>query len=160
MNENANAGAAVAYEESGNQAVIALTNNLATTLLYATWNGSAWATSTNALGDHIEWATLKRDVGTDEMVLCYIDNDANIGVNKWTGSGWSGFQEIEQIGNGKAGRPIDCEFETSAGRDGYTMAMYSDGTNGRYKTAATTTFGGELTLDTIQDSWRFGSWWR
>jgi hypothetical protein len=154
MNENANAGAAVAYEESGNQAVVALTNNLATTLLYATWNGTAWATSTNALGDHIEWATLKRDVGTDEMVLCYIDNDANIGVNKWTGSGWSGFQEIEQIGNGKAGRPIDCEFETSAGRDGYTMAMYSDGTNGRYQTAATTTFGGELTLDTIQDSWR------
>lgn len=154
MNENANAGAAVVYEESGGQAIVALTNDLATTLLYALWNGSAWSTSTQALGDHIEWASLKRDVGTDEVVLCYMDNDINIGVLKWTGSAWGTFNEIEQTGNAKAGHAVDCNFETTSGRDGYTMAMYSDTTNARYQTAATTTFGGELTLDTIQDSWR------
>ena len=154
MNEDANAGAAAVYEESGNQAIVALTNNLNTTLLYALWNGTSWSTSTQALGDHIEWATLKRDDGSDEAVLCYIDNDINIGVLKWTGSAWGTFNEIEQIGNDKAGHAVDCEFETTSGRDGYTMAMYSDGTNGRYQTAATTTFGGELSLSTIQDSWR------
>lgn len=78
MNEDANAGAAAVYEESGNQAIVALSNNLATTLLYATWNGATWSTSTYAIGDHIEWATLKRDVGTDEVILCYIDNDITL----------------------------------------------------------------------------------
>lgn len=154
MAENANTGAAVVYEESGNQAIVALTNNAAVTLLYALWNGSAWATTTHTLGDHIEWASLKRDVGTDNVALCYVDNDANIGFLIWNGSAWGTFSEIEATSNGKAGQPIDCEYEVTSGRDGYLMMPYSDGTNGRYQFFNGTTPSGEASVNAIQDSWR------
>ena len=154
MNENANHGVAIEYEESGNQAIVALTNNLATTLLYATWNGSVWATSSQALGDHIEWASLKRDVGTDNMALCYIDNDANIGVLQWNGSAWGTFTEIEQLGNSKAGQAVDCEFETKTDRDGYLMVPYADTIIGAYQFYATSSFSTEAALATMGDSWR------
>ncbi len=157
MAENANAGAAVVYEESGNQAIVALTNNAATTLLYALWNGSAWSTSTTPLGDHIEWASLKRDEGSDAVSLCYVDNDTNVGVIQWSGSAWGAFTEIEQIANGKAGQPVDCTYETTAGRDGYLIVPYSDATAGRYQFYATSSFNGELSLTTMQDSWRVSS---
>ena len=154
MSENANAGAAVVYEASGDQAIVALTNDLATTLLYALWSGTAWSTSTQALGDHLEWAALKRDVGTDKIALCYTDNDTNIGVLQWSGSAWGTFTEIEQIANGKAGQSVDCAFETLGARDGYLMAPYSDATNGRYQFYATSSFNGELGISVIEDSWR------
>ena len=154
MNENANHGVAIEYEESGNQAVVALTNNLATTLLYATWSGSAWATSTAVLGDHIEWASLKRDVGTDNMALCYIDNDANIGVLFWNGSAWGTFTEIEQLGNSKAGQAVDCEYETKVGRDGYLNVQYADTIIGAYQFYATSSFSVESQISTMGDSWR------
>lgn len=154
MNENANHGVAIEYEESGNQAIVALTNNLATTLLFATWNGSVWATSTAVLGDHIEWASLKRDVGTDNMALCYIDNDANIGVLQWNGSAWGTFTEIEQLGNSKAGQAVDCEYETKTGRDGYLMVPYADTIIGAYQFYATSSFSTEAALATMGDSWR------
>jgi hypothetical protein len=154
MAENANTGAAVVYEESGNQAIVALTNNAATTLLYGLWNGTAWSTSTHALGDHIEWASLKRDVGTDNVALCYVDNDNNAGFLTWTGSAWGTFTEIEATANGKAGQPIDCEYEVTSGRDGYLMMPYSDGTNGRYQFFNGTAPSGEASVNAIQDSWR------
>jgi hypothetical protein len=161
MVENANAGIGVQYEESGGQAMVALSNGALATLVYNIWNGSAWAgTTTTALGDHIEWAGLKRDQGTDEMALCYVDNDTNIGVIQWTGSAWSAFAEIEAIANSKAGQAIDCVYETLGARDGYLLAPYSDngaagaGDGGKYQVAATSSFAGELDLDTFEDSWR------
>jgi Domain of unknown function (DUF2341)/Concanavalin A-like lectin/glucanases superfamily len=164
QNEDAYQGIAVAYEESGGQAIVIGANNVGTNLVYSTWNGSAWlatstATGTIALGDHVEWGSLKADDGSDEIALCYIDNDGNIGVIRWSGSAWGSFTEIEQTGNSKAGQAVDCEFETNGSRDGYLMVPYSDNgaagvtEGGRYQ-YATATFNGEQDLSTIEDSWR------
>lgn len=165
QNEDTYPGLAVAYEESGGQAIVVGSNNLATDLVYSTWNGSTWlatssATGTTPLGDHIEWATLRPDVGSDKIALCYIDNDGNIGVKIWDGSAWGTFTEIEQTGNSKAGQAVDCAYETTGSRDGYLMVPYSDngpggvGDGGKYQFFATTTPSGELDLSTIEDSWR------
>ncbi|MES2749536.1 MAG: DUF2341 domain-containing protein [Patescibacteria group bacterium] len=161
MVENTNEGIAVEYEESGGQAIVALSNGALTTLVYNIWNGSSWAgTTTTPLGDHIEWASLKRDNGSDALALCYIDNDTNIGVIRWTGSAWSTFDEIELLGNSKAGQPIDCEYETLGARDGYLLAAYSDtgaagaGDGGKYQVSTSTTYSGELDINTVEDSWR------
>ena len=161
MVENANEGIALEYEESGGQAIVGLSNGALTTLVYNIWNGSTWAgTTTIPLGDHIEWASLKRDQGTDAMALCYIDNDINIGVIQWSGSAWGTFAEIELLGNSKAGQPIDCEYETLAARNGYLLGVYSDtgaagaGDGGKYQVSTSTSFGGELDLGTFEDSWR------
>lgn len=156
INENTSEGIAVAYETSGDQAIVAVSNNTATTLLYNTWNGTFWAGSTTvALGDHVEFATLKSDPSSDELALCYIDNDNNLGVIFWNGSAWGTFTEIEQLGNTKAGRPIDCEYETAAGREGYLMVTYSDqGTDfARYQYFNGSVFTVEDNLSGIGDSY-------
>ncbi len=150
---NTNEGMAVGYEESGNQAIVAVSNNALTTLLFTTWNGSSWATiSSTTLGDRIEWARLKSDVGTDRMALCYQDNDIDVGVIFWDGAAWGTFSELDIDGNADNGRAIDCEFETEGARDGYLMVGYSDTIGTRYQSYATTTPSGEVTLDTITDA--------
>ena len=89
-----------------------------------------------------------------------VDNDINIGVLRWTGSVWGTFDEIELLGNSKAGQPIDCEYETLTTRNGNLLAVYSDtgaagaGDGGKYQVSTSTSFGGELDLGTFEDSWR------
>ncbi len=164
MQTDTNEGMAVEYEESGNQAVFVASNNAATSVMWSAWNGSSWTTATattaGIIGDHIEWASMRRDVGTDKMSLCYIDNDGNIGVMPWTGSAWATTTEIEATGNSNLGHPIDCAYETTSGRDGYIVAPYSDngaagaGDGGKYQTFATSSWSGEIDNGTIEDSWR------
>jgi hypothetical protein len=148
----AHEGMAVGYEESGGQAIVAVSNGAATTLLYNIWNGSSWSgTTTHALGDHIEWATLKSDVGTDRMALCYIDNDNDPGVLIWDGNAWGTFTEVGLAANDVRGRAIDCEWQVGT-NDGDLIVTYSDGTATRYRTYDGTTFSGELSLDIITDT--------
>ncbi len=153
LDTSTNEGMAVAYEESGGQAIVAVSNSPATTLLYNIWNGSSWSgTSTHVLGDRIEWATLKADVGTDRLALCYIDNDSDVGVAIWDGSAWGAFTELTQTGNSVAGRPIDCEFETGGSRDGYLMAVYSDTLVTAYQDYNGSSWSGQISIDVITDT--------
>lgn len=153
LDNNTNEGMAVGYEESGGQAIVAVSNNALTTLLYNTWNGSSWAgTATTTLGNRIEWARLRSDVGSDRMALCYQDNDLDVGVLFWNGSSWGTFSELDIDGNADNGRAIDCAFETTGARDGYLMVGYSDTIGTRYQSFATSTPSGEVTLDTITDT--------
>ncbi len=153
LDGNTNEGMAVAYEESGDQAMVVVSNNALTSLLYNTWNGSAWSgQATSTIGNRIEWARLKADDGTDRLALCYQDTDVDAGVKVWDGSAWGTHTELEATQNADNGRAIDCEFETEGSRDGYLMVSYSDTTDTRYQWFATSTPTGELTLDTISDS--------
>ena len=165
MGEDAHEGIAVEYEESGGQAVVVVSNGTSgNTLIYDIWNGSSWAGSaTHAIGDDFEWGQLVRDDGTDNMALCYIDQDSDIGLLRWTGSAFQSFQELELAGNARQGRPVSCQFETSASRDGYIMIPYSDngalgaGDGGKYQFWATSTFSGEGDLGNIEDSYNVTS---
>jgi Domain of unknown function (DUF2341) len=154
LDGSGNEGMAVVYEESGGQAIVAVSNSPNTTLLYGLWSGSAWSTSTHALGDMIEWATLKADDGSDRIALCYQDNDLDLGVLFWDGSGWGTNTELDIDGNDDTGRAIDCEFETSGARDGYLMVTYSDTIGTRYQSfsSSTSTPSGEVSLDVITDT--------
>lgn len=148
----ANEAMAVAYEESGGQAIVAVGNNPNTTLLYNIWNGSSWSgTSTEPLGDRIEWATLKADQGTDRLALCYLDNDSDIGVMIWDGSAWEASTELDGSGNDSRGRAVDCEFETEGSRDGYLNIVYSDTGATRYQDY-NGSFSGELDIPSVTDT--------
>jgi hypothetical protein len=154
LDNNTVEGMAVVYEESGDQAIIVASNNPATTVLYDTWNGSAWAgANTIALGDRIEWASLKRDVGSDVVAMCYVDNDTDIGVVFWDGSSWGTFTELNVGGNSSNGRSVDCEFETNGSRDGYLMVAYSTTLSTFYQYYATSSYSGEVQIDVINDTW-------
>ena len=139
------AGITVRYESSGDQAIVAVTNNTNNNFIYAVWSGTSWsANATQPLTNDFEWGTLSADPSSDKIVLCYIDENSaggsRIGAVIWDGSIWGTFTNLELLGNSQGGRPTDCEFETSAGRSGNILATYSDTTNGRYQTYATSSW--------------------
>lgn len=158
MTDTNHEGIAIEYEESGDQAMVVTSNGNTNGFAWATWSGGSWNSGTQALGDDFEWGVLRRDEGSDNMALCYIDNDADIGIVRWNGLAWQTNQEIETLGNIFDGRAVSCEFEVTTGRDGYLMIPYSDDTAGRYQVWNGTSFGGgEASISTIQDSWEVGS---
>lgn len=137
MNQVYHEGIAAEYEDSGGQAVVAVSNGVASSFIWTEWNGTRWsptstATSTIALGDDFEAGTLKRDLGTDNMVLCYVDEDADIGVSRWDGSAFTAFKEFTAAwataGVVYNDRPIDCSYESGGSRDGYATAIFSSPT--------------------------------
>ena len=159
MVDIAHEGISVQYEESGGQGVVVVSNGANSSFLWTSWTGTEWTTATPVtIGDDFEWGVLKRDVGSDNMVLCYIDNDADIGIVRWTGDSWQTNQEFETAGNLFDGRAVSCEFETTSGRDGYIMIPYSDDTNARWRDWNGTTLNAtESSISTIQDSWEVGT---
>jgi hypothetical protein len=155
----ANEGIAIEYEESGGQAVVAVSNGANNNFIYNTWNGTIWqGTNTVTTGNDFAAGRLARDSGSDELGMCYIDIDGDIGYVEWSGSAWpTAFAEIELTGNSINGRPVSCEFETSAGRDNFVMIPYSDDINARYQYFNGTTPSGEADVSTITDSWEIRS---
>ncbi len=161
MTETSHEGIGLEYEDSGGQAVALSSNGNTGGIVWRSWNGSAWSpvpgsaptgrTFPNSGGDDFEWGTLKRDKGTDNMALCYIDHDADIGAVLWDGSTFGTNIEHITIGNDKNGRPVDCDYETTTGRDGYLMEVYSDTANALYNSYNGAWAGGAA-LSTVQDS--------
>ena len=151
MSDTAHEGVSVEYEESGGQGMVVVSNGNTNGFIWTSWNGTEWGTATAyTLGDDFEWGVLKRDNGSDNMALCYIDNDADIGVIRWDGDAWqTTFTEIETTGNIFDGRAVSCEFETSTGRDGYIMVPYSDTTNLRYQFWNGISYSTEASISTI-----------
>ncbi len=160
MSEVGDEGIAVEYEESGDRAVVVVSNGLAASFAWNSWNGSAWSgAATQAYQDDFENGRLVRDLGSDNMVLCGIDQDTQMHISRWTGSSntWNAYTTVELTGNAKTGRPMDCVFETTTGRDGYIMIPYSDTTNGRSQFWDGSVLSGEASISTIQDSFEVRS---
>ncbi len=153
--EAENEGIAIEYEASGDQAVVVITNGNNPSFFYNTWNGSAWSgTLTQALQNDFESGVLKKNPLSDEMALCYIDDESDLGTVFWDGAAWDTFLEHEQTANSKdGGRPVSCEFETTPGREGYLMIPYSDTVATNYTVYATSSYSGELPIGTITDTW-------
>ncbi len=146
ISQAANEGITVEYEESGDQAIVAVANGGGNNFVYNTWNGSSWSGNlTNALQDDFQHGVLKRDVGTDRMALCGIDVDGQVTSTVWDGSAWGTAYTLDTAGNSQAGRPVSCEFETLGDRDGYIMIPYSDTANARYQYGSTS-YSGELDI--------------
>ena len=146
-------GISLAYESSGDQAVVVVSNGINNSISYTTWNGVEFSTNaTQALGNDFEFGTLVNDPDTDELALCYIDEDNDVGVLKWNGGVWATFLELDTGGNADTGRPVDCTYETLAGRTNYLQAVFSDTTDVRYRQATSTTWTTEVTVAAMQDA--------
>lgn len=163
MQDTANVGAAIAYEDSGNQAVAVVSNGAAATFISLLWSGTAWSSSSQAIVDDLEWAVLTPDDGSDRIALCYIDEStadggADIFVRFWSGSAWGASTEITPTGNDKLGLPVDCTFETTPGRDGYLMVPYSDTAEARYVVHDTANFNAPALIDDAIAGTNAGVW--
>jgi hypothetical protein len=152
----ASEGLALAYESSGDQAVVAVSNNTNNTIAYTVWDGTEFApNNTQAIGNDFLFARMVADDDSDKMLLCYIDASTDIGYLEWDGGAWNPFQEIETTANGTTGRSVECAYETVTGRTDYHMATYSDASDTRFRygtSSALTSWSAETTLSTISDS--------
>ncbi len=168
--EGAREGIAIGYEEGGNEAVIAVSNGQGNSFAYNVWNGESWAAGgTVTLGDDFEWGEIASDQGTDAMALCYIDEDNDIGTVFWNGTTntWGTYREHDQNGDSGVadtdahGRPVSCQYETTAGRDGYHLVAYSNTANAEYNyytgSAWQYTIDNGASISSVEDSWTVGT---
>lgn len=150
----ANEGIALEYEESGGQAVMVTSNGQNNNFTWKAWDGSNWSLpQTVAIVNDFAAGRMCRDEGTDDMALIVMDIEADLSYVLWDGSNWGTISaEFETFGNSANGRPISCEYEVTAGRDGYVMMPYSDTTQAEavYWDGA---LNGPTILNTITDSW-------
>lgn len=158
MNQVNHEGIAAIYEESGGDAVVAVSNGTASSFIWRTWNGSVWsATTVTALGDDFEAGSIVSDSGSDNLAFCYVDEDGDIGVVRWSGAAWAAaFIELDiswtTASNIYNDRPIECAFEVGGSRDGYIMAVYSNTTALQYRFWNGATWAVAAAVSTIQDS--------
>ncbi|MEN9920299.1 MAG: hypothetical protein RL538_192 [Candidatus Parcubacteria bacterium] len=151
----AHEGMAVMYEESGGQALIVTSDGNPARFRWNSWSGSAWAgAATVTLGDDLEWAKMVRDEGSDEILLCYQDEDSASGVVQWSGSAWGAFSELLADGtaNNKAEPGFDCVFEDTSGRSNYNITTMSNTTQMSYFTWNNTAWSSAAQVDTVGDS--------
>lgn len=128
MAEAANEGMTVAYERDGSEALVVVSNGGNPNFIYDRWNGASWqGTSTVTLEDDFESGDLIAHPSTNELSLCYVDQDGNFGHVVWDGNSWSGYTELPGafIGSKLAER-TRCAYETTAGREGYVSMVYND----------------------------------
>lgn len=131
VSETAHEGMSVLYEESGNQALIVTSDGNPGRFRWNSWNGTTWGTAaTVGLGDDFEWGTLVADKGSDDMALCYVDEDATIGTARWGGASWSWAASDQHVAPGytKADPTFACVYENTPSRDNYILTVYSDST--------------------------------
>jgi Domain of unknown function (DUF2341) len=149
-------GMSVMYEESGGQAVIVTSDGAPARFRWNSWNGSTWAgAATVGIGDDLEWAKIVRDEGSDELLLCYQDEDSAGGVMFWTGAAWTGtITELLADGtvNNKSEPGFDCVFEDTSGRNNFSLAAMSNTTQTNYFTWNNTSWSGATQVSTIGDS--------
>jgi hypothetical protein len=172
MNQVAHEGMAVEYEESGNQAMVVVSNGTSANFAWVAWDSDTdlWSTpTTQTIGNDFEAGMIARDAGTDRLGLCYADDDDDLGSLIWDGDGWAAFvaatNEFESTGTTNTrggagtieGRPVSCQFETTTGRDGYLMLPYSDNTAGRYRYWNGSSHIAEASVSSVQDSWTVAS---
>jgi len=161
----------VAYEGlSGDEAVIALGNGNNNNFVGAVWNTvtQTWTAYTNrgTVNDY-EWADFAVDDGSDNLSLCYVDEGAQGQIANWNGTTntWdtyvAGTFQVDGNLNGDAtyhARPMSCQYEITAGRDGYLMIPYTDETNARYRVWTGAGFAAaEQSISTIEEAWTVGS---
>jgi len=148
-----NEGMAVMYEESGNQAIIVTSDGNPARFRWDSWNGTAWAgAGTQTVGDDFEWGQLARDIGSDQMVLCYIDEDQDAGVVRWTGAAWAGQTELDLDGKSKVDPGFACVFEDTAGRNAYIMTGISNTTQTNYYVWNTAAWSAATQVNAITDT--------
>ena len=147
----ASEGMAVNYEASGNQAVVVTSDGNPSRFRWTAWNGTAWsAAATVATAGRVYWGEIVNNVGNDNMALCYVDHNSNIGAVRWTGAAWTGQTDLDVAGAyTTASRVVSCAFETTSGRTDYIMAAYSDATNARYRVWNGATWAAETSVSSI-----------
>jgi len=144
-----------AYNRAGSQAIVVAQSG-GTTVNYAVWNGSSWSTPLPVtVPARMYWGDMVADPYSSNVSLCFVNSNSHISVVTWDGAAWNTPTTLTTTANSVGGKSVSCQYETTSGREGNLMVVYSDTNFARYQysTSSPNVFSGEMTLDTIEDSW-------
>lgn len=144
-------GVSIMYEDSGDQAVSAVPSSGGgpNRMTYNAWNGSTWlGGTTQTIDGRLYWSEIDRNVGTDDMVLCYQNDNSDVQAIRWTGSAWAGDTELTANVNADTDPAFDCVYQTTSGNEDTILAVYSDTDSTDYQTY-NGTWSGAATINTI-----------
>lgn len=152
-------GIALGYNASGTQGMAVLTNTTNNNFNFRVWNGSTWsATQTHATTKRFYWGSLVADPFSGRLALCFITHNtggANVGVAFWNGTTWDTITTLTNSANDQNGQSVDCQFETTPGRQGYLLVPYSDTTQAQYQVATSTNnFTSQQSVNATARAWR------
>jgi hypothetical protein len=136
MTEVGHEGMTVEYEASGDQAVVAVSRGNNSGVIWRAWRSSTgtWSAAANqTMNDDFENGSLHRDPNSDNMILCGVTQTPRVGVLRWTTAGWAASVDLSTVALTKNDRPVDCVYESTAGRSGYIQTVYGDTTGTRYR---------------------------
>ena len=112
---------------------------------YNVWNGATWspqfkAKSIGAVPNTIELASNPKK---DELILVTNDVAADINVQVWNGSNWTGLIEVTH-NSSSSGQPFDVAYEQQSG-EGLIVYTNKDSTDKRvhYRTVVNGIIGAE-----------------
>lgn len=148
-------GIALAYEASGDQAVAVAPSpgGGPNRMVYTTWDGTAWSgETTQTIDGRLYWGELRANVGTDELVLCYQNDNSSVFSIRWDGAGFVGDSELAATVNADTDPGFSCVFEDSTGRDNHITAAFSDATQTNYSIWNTTAWSPAAQINAIGDS--------
>ena len=91
---------------------------------FRTWNGTAWSGEASApsIGAIPRYLKLAADPAGSQALLMTRDEDRDINLTRWDGTGWQAPQEIEANTVGTGGRAFDVAFEPDGTR---ALAVWS-----------------------------------
>ena len=121
---------AIAYETLSGDALVVWGNLNDDTPNYSIWNGSGWSASANALSigsasQEPLYMELASHPVTDEITLLTIDDQNDINVQIWNGSGWTNQSELTTTAcNNRFCADVIYESKTSR-----SMVVYENGSN-------------------------------
>lgn len=122
----------IAFERSTSEALIIYCENTSSYFKYRTWNGSSWSSEQTGpyLGDEPRFVHMIQGQFTGEVLLGIVDNDSDLHLMRWSGSGFDAAVEIDtSIGSLSSGAEPIMLAGPGAGLAGsVTLNSWYDGT--------------------------------
>jgi len=135
----------VAWEKSGNQAVVVYGDSGDHTPDYRTWDGS-WSSSLNTpdVGNDVKILQLVSKKESDEIFMMTLSDDSDINIERWTGSSFTSA----------------TEFETNAPSYNYEVFMVAPDAHLNYENVVNLEFNGTSDLYSWTElEWTVDSRW-
>lgn len=127
-------GYALAYESLSGDALVVYDED-ATTPRYQTWNGASWSGESDCpdIVKKAYYIRMAADPSSDEIICATLDEDHDINVFVWNGSGWGATLEIEDASDPREERSFDVAYEYG-GNEALIVYYEKDQTELRYRT--------------------------
>lgn len=97
--------------------------------VYNAWTGSWTGGTTQTIDGRLYWAQLAQDPLSDEIVMCYQNDNSDVQAITWSGTAWATDTEFTGTANADTDPGFACVYDA----DNDAVGAYADGTNTDYR---------------------------